>query len=97
MSQLPKIIKTKSAVKQTMSVEIMDEYGDLQTKEIACEHPLTVYLNWIEIVTLMTLGERPSALVLGYLKNQGFIEDIHAIESLTHEDKEKQIATQHHL
>ncbi len=82
MSQLPKIIKTKSAVKQTMSVEIMDEYGDLQTKEIACEHPLTVYLNWIEIVTLMTLGERPSALVLGYLKNQGFIEDIDAIESL---------------
>ncbi|EAR54846.1 Putative formate dehydrogenase accessory protein [Photobacterium sp. SKA34] len=60
----------------------MDEYGDLQTKEIACEHPLTVYLNWIEIVTLMTLGERPSALVLGYLKNQGFIEDIDAIESV---------------
>ncbi|ENP8454690.1 TPA: formate dehydrogenase accessory sulfurtransferase FdhD [Photobacterium damselae] len=82
MTQLPKIIKTNSSVKQTFTVDIMDEYGDMQTKEIACEHPLTVYLNWIEIVTLMTLGERPSALVLGYLKNQGFIEDINAIESV---------------
>ncbi|EJN6960937.1 formate dehydrogenase accessory sulfurtransferase FdhD [Photobacterium damselae] len=82
MTQLPKIIKTNSSVKQTFIVDIMDEYGDMQTKEIACEHPLTVYLNWIEIVTLMTLGERPSALVLGYLKNQGFIEDINAIESV---------------
>ncbi|MGS4881123.1 formate dehydrogenase accessory sulfurtransferase FdhD [Photobacterium damselae] len=82
MTQLPKIIKTNSSVKQTFTVDIMDEYGDMQTKEIACEHPLTVYLNWIEIVTLMTLGERPSALVLGYLKNQGFIEDIDAIESV---------------
>ncbi|HIF9069606.1 TPA: formate dehydrogenase accessory sulfurtransferase FdhD [Photobacterium damselae] len=82
MTQLPKIIKTNSSVQQTFTVDIMDEYGDMQTKEIACEHPLTVYLNWIEIVTLMTLGERPSALVLGYLKNQGFIEDIDAIESV---------------
>ncbi|EEZ41097.1 formate dehydrogenase accessory sulfurtransferase FdhD [Photobacterium damselae] len=82
MTQLPKIIKTNSSVKQTFTVDIMDEYGDMQTKEIACEHPLTVYLNWIEIVTLMTLGERPSALVLGYLKNQGFIKDIDAIESV---------------
>ncbi|MEC6822827.1 formate dehydrogenase accessory sulfurtransferase FdhD [Photobacterium sp. NCIMB 13483] len=82
MATLPKIIKTKATVQQTMSVEIIDEYGDPQTKEIACEHPLTVYLNWVEVVTLMTLGERPSALVLGYLKNQGFINDLSAIESV---------------
>ena len=31
---------------------------------------LTVMLNWKEVVTLMTLGSRPEALVLGYLKNQ---------------------------
>lgn len=82
MTQLPKIIKTKSSVDQTMTVQVMDEYGDMMEKEIACEHPLTVYLNWVEVVTLMTLGERPAALVLGYLKNQGFIEDLDAIESL---------------
>ncbi|OAN17862.1 formate dehydrogenase family accessory protein FdhD [Photobacterium jeanii] len=82
MNPLPKIIKTNAAVKQTMTVDIMDEYGDMMTKEIACEHPLTVYLNWVEVVTLMTLGERPAALVLGYLKNQGFISDLDSIESV---------------
>ncbi|KMV31068.1 formate dehydrogenase [Photobacterium swingsii] len=82
MNPLPKIIKTNASVKQTMTVDIMDEYGDMMTKEIACEHPLTVYLNWVEVVTLMTLGERPSALVLGYLKNQGFISDLESIESV---------------
>ncbi|MGF1689799.1 formate dehydrogenase accessory sulfurtransferase FdhD [Photobacterium kagoshimensis] len=82
MNPLPKIIKTNASVKQTMTVDIMDEYGDMMTKEIACEHPLTVYLNWVEVVTLMTLGERPSALVLGYLKNQGFISDLDSIESV---------------
>ena len=56
MNPLPKIIKTNASVKQTMTVDIMDEYGDMMTKEIACEHPLTVYLNWVEVVTLMTLG-----------------------------------------
>ncbi|MDO6496781.1 formate dehydrogenase accessory sulfurtransferase FdhD [Photobacterium sanguinicancri] len=82
MNPLPKIIKTNASVKQTMTVDIMDEYGDMMTKEIACEHPLTVYLNWVEVVTLMTLGERPSALVLGYLKNQGLIADLKSIESV---------------
>lgn len=82
MPKLPKIIKTKSSVNKTMTVDIMDEYGDMMTKEIACEHPLTIYLNWIEVVTVMTLGARPADLVLGYLKNQGFIKDISAIESL---------------
>ncbi|WP_261856963.1 formate dehydrogenase accessory sulfurtransferase FdhD [Photobacterium sanguinicancri] len=82
MNPLPKIIKTNASVKQTMTVDIMDEYGDMMTKEIACEHPLTVYLNWVEVVTLMTLGERPSALVLGYLKNQGLIADLESIESV---------------
>ena len=82
MPQATKIITTNSSVKQTMTVDIMDEYGDIMTKEIACEHPLTIYLNWVEVVTVMTLGERPADLVLGYLKNQGFIDDIAALESV---------------
>ncbi len=78
----PTFIKSNAAAQLTMAVEVMNEQGELQTQQIACERPLTVYLNWKEIVTLMTLGARPEALVLGYLKNQGFIEDISAIESV---------------
>ncbi len=79
---MPKIIKTDTAPALTMSVDVLDEYGEPLSKEIACERPLTVYLNWIEVVTLMTLGARPEFLVLGYLKNQGFIENVDAIESV---------------
>lgn len=67
---------------QTIEVEVFDEYGEKLVKQIACERPLTVMLNWKEVVTLMTLGSRPESLVLGYLKNQGFISDPDAIESL---------------
>ncbi|MBW3697843.1 formate dehydrogenase accessory sulfurtransferase FdhD [Vibrio sp. T187] len=78
----PNIIKTSENPFQTMEVEVFDEYGEKLTKQIACERPLTVMLNWKEIVTLMTLGSRPESLVLGYLKNQSFLSDPEAIESI---------------
>ncbi|MEZ8823811.1 formate dehydrogenase accessory sulfurtransferase FdhD [Vibrio amylolyticus] len=78
----PNIIKTQSNPLQTMEVEVFDEYGEKLVKQIACERPLTVILNWKEIVTLMTLGSRPETLVLGYLKNQGFLSDPEAIDSI---------------
>lgn len=78
----PHIIKTSDNPMQTIEVDVYDEYGEVITKQIACERPLTVMLNWKEVVTLMTLGSRPDALVLGYLKNQSFINDPDAIESV---------------
>ena len=66
----------------TYSVMAMDEYGQHQEKYIAGERPLTIYVNKKEIVTLMTLGTQPEALVLGYLRNQGFITDIHEVKSV---------------
>nr|WP_216606562.1 formate dehydrogenase accessory sulfurtransferase FdhD [Vibrio sp. 99-70-13A1] len=78
----PNIIKTSENPFQTIEVEVFDEYGERLTKQIACERPLTVMLNWKEIVTLMTLGSRPEALVLGYLKNQSFLSDPEAVESI---------------
>lgn len=78
----PSIIKTSENPMQTIEVEVFDEYGEKLVKQIACERPLTVMLNWKEVVTLMTLGSRPESLVLGYLKNQGFISDPDAIESI---------------
>ncbi|AVF60054.1 sufurtransferase FdhD [Vibrio parahaemolyticus] len=78
----PNIIKTSENPLQTIEVDVYDEYGEKLTKQIACERPLTVMLNWKEVVTLMTLGSRPEALVLGYLKNQSFLSDPTAIESV---------------
>ncbi|MBC7804305.1 MAG: formate dehydrogenase accessory sulfurtransferase FdhD [Candidatus Parcubacteria bacterium] len=50
---------------------------------IAGEHPLTLYLDKRELVTLMTLGHAPEALAIGFLRNQRLvtgIEDIKAVQ-----------------
>lgn len=71
-----------AGLRPTYAVMAIDEYGVQQEKHIAGEQPLTIYVNKKEIVTLMTLGTHPEALVLGYLKNQGFIADITEILSV---------------
>ncbi|WP_223296229.1 formate dehydrogenase accessory sulfurtransferase FdhD [Shewanella halifaxensis] len=78
----PTLIKTNTDVPLTIAVTAINENGEKVDKFIACERPLTVYLNWQPIVTLMTLGARAEALSLGYLKNQGFISDINKLESV---------------
>src|SRR3954468_20475073 len=49
---------------------------------IAGEHPLTLYLDKREIVTLMTLGHAPEALVIGYLRNQRLVDSIDDIAAV---------------
>ncbi|GAA5186739.1 formate dehydrogenase accessory sulfurtransferase FdhD [Ferrimonas gelatinilytica] len=78
----PRLSQTHTEAPLTLAVTAVDEHGQVQDKMIACERPLTLYLNWQPIVTLMTLGARPQALALGYLKNQGFISDIEQVESV---------------
>lgn len=76
------LIKTKTQVPLTIGVTAVNELGEVVEKSVACERPLTLYLNWRPIVTLMTLGARAESLALGYLKNQGFISDVDALESV---------------
>jgi len=67
----------------TSAIQAVDEYGQLRDLEVAGERPLTLYLDKREIVTLMTLGQHPEALTIGYLRNQGLvssIDDIHAVQ-----------------
>jgi FdhD protein len=50
---------------------------------IAGEHPLTLYVDKREIVTLMTLGAAPEALTIGWLRNQrlvGSLDEIAAVQ-----------------
>lgn len=82
ISKQPKFLKTQADAPLTIAVKAINEQGEMVDKHIACERPLTIYLNWRPIVTLMTLGARPEALALGYLKNQGFISDVKQLESV---------------
>jgi FdhD protein len=73
---------TNAARPATFEVEAYNERGEMVPTSIAGEHPLTVYLDKREIVTLMTLGHAPEALVLGYLRNQRLVDSIDDIASV---------------
>jgi FdhD protein len=73
---------TDAAKPATFEVEAYNERGEMVPTSIAGEHPLTLYLDKKELVTLMTLGHAPVALAIGYLRNQnivGSIEEIAAV------------------
>ncbi len=74
--------RTYSTIDAVQPATAIDETGQLHSLSIAGEHPLTLYLNKREIVTLMTLGQDPEALVLGYLRNQGLIEKLADVEAV---------------
>jgi FdhD protein len=64
-------------------ITVLDEYGSRRQIHIPAERPLTVFVDKRELVTLMTLGECPELLVLGYLRNQRLIEAVQDVESIT--------------
>ncbi len=67
---------TDAARPTTFEVEAYNERGEMVPTAIAGEHPLTLYLDKREIVTLMTLGHAPEALAIGYLRNQRLVDSI---------------------
>ncbi len=69
-------ILTDAARPATFDVAAEDEHGARRDVAIAGEHPLTLYVDKQELVTLMTLGGAPEALAIGYLRNQRLIERI---------------------
>ena len=66
----------------TFIVDALNETGAVEPTSIAGEHPLTLYVDKREIVTLMTLGAAPEALAIGYLRNQRLVKNIEDIISI---------------
>ena len=75
-------VLTHSARPATYTVEARDESGALVPTPIAGEHPLTLYVDKREVVTLMTLGAAPEALAIGFLRNQRLVESLDQIASV---------------
>ena len=82
MSNESKIDLSNSKRPDTAKINVVDEYNNERSFSITGELPLTIYVDKKEIVTLMTLGHYPEALVIGYLRNQGIIEDISQLKSV---------------
>ena len=78
--RLPEL--SNAGLKATANVVARNEYGEPVEGAIAVERALTIYLDKREVVTLMTLGNHPELLILGWLRNQRMIEDIEAIKAI---------------
>ncbi len=67
----------------TRRVTGIDHTGATVAASVTVERPLTLYLNGQEIVTMMTILDRPEELALGYLLNQGMLrpgDDVTGVE-----------------
>jgi FdhD protein len=73
---------THAARPATIEVPAVDEHGEARQVPIAGEHPLTIYVDKRELLTLMTLGGAPEALTIGYLRNQRLVDSIEDIAAV---------------
>ena len=55
------------------TVEGVDHTGAAVATDVVTERPLTLFLNAREIVTMMTIGDHPDLLAVGFLANQGML------------------------
>ena len=57
----------------TQRVSGIDQDGKALETAVVVERPLTLFLNGQEIVTMMTVGDHPDCLAIGYLLNQNML------------------------
>jgi FdhD protein len=57
----------------TRRVQGINQDGVAVTASVTMERPLTLFLNRQEVVTMMTIGDYPEYLAVGYLLNQNML------------------------
>src|ERR1041385_2543386 len=71
----------------TRRVPGVDQDGAAIETAVVVERPLTLFLNGQEIVTMMTIGDYPAYLAVGYLLNQNMLQPDDRIEAIDHDDE----------
>ncbi|MGH7032242.1 MAG: formate dehydrogenase accessory sulfurtransferase FdhD, partial [Stellaceae bacterium] len=71
----------------TQKVEGIDQDGNRVSTSVVVERPLTLFLNGQEIVTMMTVGDHPDCLAVGYLLNQNMLRADDKITAIDHDDE----------
>ncbi|MCY4099911.1 MAG: formate dehydrogenase accessory sulfurtransferase FdhD [Rhodobacteraceae bacterium] len=69
----------------TRSVKGLSHEGLPEEIKVVEEKPLTIFLNSTEIVTVMTIGDYPEYLALGFLFNQGMLRSYHSVERVDYD------------
>lgn len=70
----------------TRGVTGIDHAGQEVAAAVIHERPLTLFLNGQEIVTMMTIGDHPDYLALGYLLNQNMLKLDDRITAIDHDE-----------
>jgi len=70
----------------TQAVTGVDQDGRPVDTRVVVERPLTLYLNGQEIVTMMTIGDHPEYLAVGYLINQNMLRPDDEITAVEYDD-----------
>jgi FdhD protein len=70
----------------SVAVSGIDQDGQRVATAVVTERPLTLFLNAREIVTMMTIGDHPDLLAVGYLLNQNMLRADDEITAIDHDD-----------
>ncbi|WP_339819765.1 formate dehydrogenase accessory sulfurtransferase FdhD [Sulfitobacter dubius] len=76
-----------TAVRLTRNVSGVDHTGAEVAINVVEERPLTIFLNRQEIVTAMTIGDYPTYLALGFLRNQGMLRPDEEITGVDYDEE----------
>ena len=68
----------------SVTVPGIDQTGAAIETAVVTERPLTLFLNAREIVTMMTIGDHPDLLAVGYLLNQNMLKPDDEITAIEH-------------
>jgi FdhD protein len=71
----------------TRRVVGIDHDGNSVETSVVTERPLTLFLNGREIVTMMTIGDHPNYLAVGYLLNQNMLQPDDRITGIDYDDE----------
>ncbi|MGB7336970.1 MAG: formate dehydrogenase accessory sulfurtransferase FdhD [Salaquimonas sp.] len=67
-------------------IEGIDHNGQPIKTDVVTERPLTLFLNSQEVVTMMTIGDQPDLLALGYLLNQNMLAKDDIVTAIDYDD-----------
>ena len=95
---VPLIVPNPDDPRLTERVAGTDQTGAAVEIRVPVERPLTLYLNAQEIVTMMTIGDYPEYLALGYLLNQNMLKYNDVVTEVEYHDDLQVVVvrTEHH-
>ncbi len=95
---VPLIVPNPGDPRLTERVAGTDQTGASVEINVPVERPLTLYLNAQEIVTMMTIGDYPEYLALGYLLNQNMLKYDDVVTEVEYDDDLQVVVvrTEHH-